>query len=151
MLTSGTSRCSGRLAASDSLAFFARVNLRCHAAFDPHRHLSPADIAVDSVEAPTFVRLRLEESKEEPFCNGVAVVIGRAEADICPVNALLAYVARRGMEKGPIFVFGDGSALSRQALVDHVKQPCALVASPPIAIRATAFASAQRHRRRKRG
>ena len=32
-----------------------------------------------------------------------------------------------------------------------LKQPYALVASPPIAIRATAFVSAQRHRRQQRG
>ena len=37
------------------------------------------------------------------------------------MNALLAYLARRGMEMGPLFVFEDGWALSRQALVDHVK------------------------------
>ena len=125
--------------------------LPCRATFDPRRHLSPADIAVDSVEAPTFVRLRLKESKADPFRNGVDVVIGRVEADICPVNALLAYLARHGMKMGPFSSLRIARRCRDRRSSTTLKQPYELVASPPIAIRATAFASAQRHRRRQRG
>ena len=92
--------------------------LPCREAFDQRRHLSPA---VDSVANPSLIRIHLKESKADPYKKGVDIVIGRTDTDICPVGALLAYLARRDVAPGPLFVFENGSSLSRTALVDHVR------------------------------
>ena len=38
--------------------------------FDSERHLSVADVAVDSVTAPAMIRVRLKQSKTDPFRKG---------------------------------------------------------------------------------
>ena len=92
------------------------------AAFDPERHLSPADVSTDSLADPSFVKLRIKQSKTDPFRGGVSIVLGRTRADLCPVEALLAYLARRRFAPGPLFLFENGGALSRAALVDQVRR-----------------------------
>ena len=69
----------------------------------------------------SLIRIHLKESKADPYKKGVDIVIGRTDTDICPVGALLAYLAQRGVAPGPLFVFENGSSLSRTALVDHVR------------------------------
>ena len=44
------------------------------------------------------------------------------QADICPVAAVLAYIAVQPAVLGPLFVFRDGSYLIRDRLVGAVKQ-----------------------------
>ena len=59
---------------------------------------------------------------DDPFRRGVSIVLGRTRADLCPVKALLAYLARRRFAPGPLFLFENGEALSRAALVDQVRR-----------------------------
>ena len=39
---------------------------------------------------------------------------------LCPVSALLGYLVRRGQQPGPLFLFQDGSTLSKQRLLARV-------------------------------
>ena len=39
---------------------------------------------------------------------GVDIYLGRTDEDLCPVAALLAYLALRGREPGPLFKMSDG-------------------------------------------
>ena len=48
--------------------------------------------------------------------------LGRTGTDICPVVALLNYLVIRGMVSGPLFLFRDGTYLTRQAFVRAVRQ-----------------------------
>ena len=48
--------------------------------------------------------------------------LGRTTNDLCPVAAVLAYLARRGSTPGPLFILADGSPLSRQRLVLELRQ-----------------------------
>ena len=52
---------------------------------------------------------------------GATVYLGLVDGVICPVKALLAYVAVRGNGPGPLFVFQDGSPLTWPALVRAVR------------------------------
>ena len=90
--------------------------------FDPAFALMLEDVAVDRHANPTMVRIRLKQSKTDPFRKGVAVFLGRTGADLCPVAALLAYIAVRPVSRGPLFVFRDGSFLTRERLVVAVRQ-----------------------------
>lgn len=84
--------------------------------------LSPRDISVDSRDQPTVVSVHLRRSKSDPFGHGVTIHLGRTGLPICPVVALLAYLALRGQRPGPLFLFRDGSPLSRQRLIHQVRQ-----------------------------
>ena len=84
--------------------------------------LGPRDVTVDSHHNPTMVSVFLRRLKSDPFGTGVTIYIGRTGCNICPVSAILGYLVRRGQDPGPLFIFQDGSSLSRQKLVRHVHQ-----------------------------
>ena len=44
----------------------------------------------------------------------------QSTSDICPVQALLDYLALRGLEDGPLFRTQDGQAVSRKLFTDHL-------------------------------
>ena len=88
--------------------------------FDP-TSLMLEDVAVDKHDNPALVRIRLKQRKTDPFWHGVDIFLGWTQADVCPVSALLAYIAVCPSVYGPLFVFGDGSFLSRDKLVSTVQ------------------------------
>lgn len=101
------------------LAFFGF--LRCgeftvpsQSEFDPSTHLSLADIAVDCREAPTVIQVHIKQSKTDPFRQGVHLYLGKTGNNICPVEAMLPYLAIRGATPCPVFILKDGSFLTRQ-------------------------------------
>ena len=85
-------------------------------AYDPSVHLSMADVSLDSASNQGMAILRIKASKTDEFRHGVNVFLRRTDNDLCPVAALLAYIARRGTDPGPLFRFSDGSRLTRGAL-----------------------------------
>ena len=89
-------------------------------AYDPEVHLNLADRAVVSHENPTIIRLLIEQSKTDPFRQGVEIFLGAAKADVCPVQALIHYLEMRNALPGPLFVFSSGSPLTRLALVSNL-------------------------------
>ena len=89
---------------------------------DPDAHRSLGDIAFDSHSVPSVVRLRIKQSKIDPFRQGVDVYVGAISACICPVEALLVYIAIREADPGPLFIFQSGAPLTRSSLVQHLRQ-----------------------------
>ena len=49
----------------------------------------------------------------------ISITLSR-RSDICPVQALLDYLALRGLEDGPLFRTRDGQAVSRKLFTDHL-------------------------------
>ena len=70
-------------------------------AFNPTCHLSVQDVAIDSHSNPTLVQLHLKQSKTDQFRQGAFIYLSRTGTDLCPVSALLAYLAIRGDAPGP--------------------------------------------------
>ena len=62
------------------------------------------DVAVDDHSNPSLVRIHLRKSKTDQLGRGVDIYLGRTDEDLCPVAALLAYLAVRGMEPGPLYI-----------------------------------------------
>ena len=89
--------------------------------YDSSTHLSFGDVRVDSVDFPQYVEVRIKASKTDPFRQGVSVFLGRTDADLCPVGAVLDYMVRRGSGQGPFFLFSDGRFLSRERFVASVR------------------------------
>ena len=55
--------------------------------------LSPQDVSVDSHQNPRAVSIHLRQTKADPFSAGVTIYLGRTDHVICPVMALLGYLA----------------------------------------------------------
>ena len=92
------------------------------ASFSPAGHLSVADIAVDLLQSPTCLRVRIKASKTDPFCQGFHIHIGLGRATLCAIQALLAYLSLRGNVTGPLFLLANGQPLSRSILTDWLWQ-----------------------------
>lgn len=92
------------------------------ASFSSAIHLSVADIAVDSRQLPTCLRVHIKASKTDPFRQGCHIHIGRGRAPLCAVDAVLAYLALRGDTPGPLFLLAEGRPLSRAVLTDWLRQ-----------------------------
>ena len=67
-----------------------------------------------------MVHLKLRQSKTDVFGASVTIHLGRTGGTVCPVAALLAYLAIRPLTPGPLFLLESGSPLSREALVASV-------------------------------
>ena len=81
-----------------------------------------ADIAVDSRINPQVLSIFLRSSKMDPFGPGTHLYLGRTGTLLCPVSALLAYFAIRPPHRGPLFIFKNGTPLSREHLVTHLRK-----------------------------
>ena len=92
------------------------------AAFDASVHLAPQDVSIDSHVTPSVVRIHLKQSKTDPFRQGVNIFLGRSKQEICRVAALLSYMALRGNAQSPLFLYDDGTSLSRKRLVREVQR-----------------------------
>lgn len=64
--------------------------------YDPEGHLSEGDVALDSQKNPSIVRVNIKASKTDPFRRGVYVFLGRTGNELCPVEAVAAYLVGRG-------------------------------------------------------
>lgn len=85
--------------------------------------LSVADVSIDSRDDPQVLLVHLRHSKTDPFGAGVYLHLGHSGDDtLCPVTAVLGYLARRPPALGPLFIFEDGSPLTRVRLVSHLRE-----------------------------
>ena len=50
------------------------------------------------------------------------VYIGRTGDMLCPVAAVLYFMASRGYSEGPFFRFSNGQPLTKAKLTDHIQQ-----------------------------
>ena len=109
------------------------------ASFDPSVHLSLEDVAVDSLADPTWLSVTVKSSKTDPFRAGVTLYIGRTGNTLCPVAAMLAYLAVGPRRGGPLFLFKDGRPLTRARLVDHLHQALLKAGIDPSAFNGHSF------------
>ena len=90
-------------------------------AFDPTTHLCFGDLSIDDIYNLTVMKLRLKASKTDPFRQGVEIIVGRTYNSLCPITAVLAYVAMRGNNPGILFHFQDGYPLTKYRFVQRVR------------------------------
>ena len=80
-----------------------------------------SDVAVDSHSSPSTVRVFLKRAKMDPFGRGVHIYLGRTQRSLCPVAAILRYLAVHPAGEGPLLIFRDGTPLSRERFIMEVK------------------------------
>ena len=98
--------------------------------FNPRLHLTWGDLAVDDLHAPRMVKFHLKRSKTDQLGRGVDVVMGRTNLDLCPVAAVLAYVANRGDSRGPFFLTTTKSTLTKAVFVMELRKLIAALGLP---------------------
>ena len=61
--------------------------------FDPSHHLSFGDLTADSRTNPSMLWVRIKQSITETFRQGMTIALGKTDAQLCLVAALMAYLA----------------------------------------------------------
>ena len=105
------------------LGFFGFLRSGEFTVKDP-RHEAPllsSDMAVDSHSHPSTIRLHIRKAKSDPFGNGIFIFLGKTGCHLCPVSAVLNYMARRPQGEGPLLRWGDRSPLRQDRFVQAVK------------------------------
>ena len=98
------------------------ITIPSRGSYDPQQHLSFRDVATDSFQAPQLIRLHLRRSKTDQLGRGADIFLGRADDDLCPVAARLAYLAIRGDAAGPLFRRSNGDPLTKAWFVSEVRR-----------------------------
>ena len=88
-------------------------------AFDARVHLAWGDVAIS--DDNRVLRVLLKRSKTDQFMRGVEVFIGATGNDLCPVDAVREYVARRGTSPGSFFRVAEGVPLTKTRFVELVR------------------------------
>ena len=101
------------------LAFFgflrySEFTVQQQGCYDSFVYLSMPDVALDSRSSTKTIRIKIKQSKTDPFRQGVHIYLGKIDQDIYPVKAILPYLAIRGGTPGPLFMLEDGRFLTRQ-------------------------------------
>ena len=64
----------------------------------------------------------MKVSKTDPYRQGVKIYFGKAPGKLCPVAAVLGYMAIRGTQPGPFFIWSNGKFLTRERFVEAVRR-----------------------------
>ena len=89
-------------------------------AFDPNRHLSVRDIAVDVPLNPSCLQICIKASKTDPFRKRCIILIGPG-SPLCAVQAIVSFLKRRGNRPDPLFLFENSLPLSCSLLRDRLR------------------------------
>lgn len=98
--------------------------------FNPVTDLAWGDVAVDSNRLPTMLRIHLKKSKTDQFGRGTDVIVGRTGLPLCPVTAMMDYLASRQDFPGPFFVDTSHRAITKAWFVQHLRVFLAKVGLP---------------------
>ena len=100
--------------------FFRLGELVANSQLEGQNSLQFSNLAIDSVTSPSMLEIRLRHSKTDRFGAGVSIFLGRSFNDLCPVSAMLAFLAVRGGGDGPLFCNLDGSPLTKNRIISKV-------------------------------
>ena len=75
--------------------------------------------------SPSVLSVHLRRAKTDPFGRGVTLFRGRSQSDVCPVAALLNYLAIRPAAEGPLFIHANGTPLLKRQFVAGVRKALA--------------------------
>ena len=90
------------------------------------------DVAVDSRERPTMVRVHLKRSKCDQFGAGADIILGRTGLPLCPVVAILKFIEIRGSSAGPFFRGSDAQPVLKAWFVEQLRGILAAVGLPQL-------------------
>jgi site-specific recombinase XerD len=68
-----------------------------------------------------MLQIHIKGSKMDQWRQGTRLVVGHTNSHICPVKSILAYIAVRGFQEGPLFLKQNGAPLTQQSLISSVR------------------------------
>ena len=89
--------------------------------FNPKIHLAWGDVAIDSQQSPSLLKIRLKRSKTDQFGQGVDIYVGKTGCPLCPVAGVTAYMVQRGTGEGPFFQFADRTPLTKARFTEQIR------------------------------
>ena len=96
----------------------------------PAASLMWGDVAVDSRERPTMVRIHLKRSKCDQVGAGADIILGKTGLPLCPVSAILKYIEVRGSALGLFFWRSDTQPALKAWFVDQLRGILSAVGLP---------------------
>ena len=73
--------------------------------FDKDTHLSVDNISVDNKASQSIIQVTIRQSKTDHFRKGVQLFLKQTHHQICPVKAILSYLALRGTKAGHDYLY----------------------------------------------
>ena len=113
--------------AAFTLAFFAFLRaseFTCNGPFNPEVHLTSQDITFHpDMQSPSYMRVRIKQSKTDPFRQGCTLTIAKSTSPICSVMAMKDYILQaQPPASRPLFMFSQsGSWLTRSSLTKELR------------------------------
>ena len=77
---------------------------------------------MDSTDNPHTLKVHLKVSKTDQLGRGVDVYVGKTDCPLCPVTAVMHYIALRGPAAGPFFIFKNGNPLTKSAFTAKIRE-----------------------------
>ena len=100
-----------------SLAFFAMLRASEYTSPSPFVFLPQYTLLFEDLSLiGATLHISLKKTKTDPFRLGAVVRLVRSRSRFCPVCAYSRYIRVRGVQAGPMFVFDNGSFLTRRTL-----------------------------------
>ena len=81
--------------------------------FNSSTDLLLSDVALDNCVSPTTIQTTLKQSKNDQFRTGTIICLGKTTHAVCPVDALVQYLAIRGDTPGSLFLLPNNQSLTR--------------------------------------
>ena len=81
-----------------------------------------SDVVVDSHSHPSLLKVKLRRAKTNPLGKGIKIFMSRTGTVLCPVAAILHYMAVHPKVEGSLLIHADGSPLTRAQFVFQVKK-----------------------------
>ena len=98
------------------------LSVSTESSYDEGVHLNVADISFDKYPNPSTMRVKIKASKTDPFRQGIHIFMARTYKKLCPIEAMVPYLACRGQSPGMLFKFQDGRLLTHGRFVDKVRE-----------------------------
>ena len=98
--------------------------------FEDSKHLAWEDVAIDDVHNPQLLRVHLKRSKTDQLGKGVDVYIGKTDGPLCPVTAVIAYMAVRGPSPGSFFKLANGLPFTKSSFTSKIRAGLQAVGLP---------------------
>ena len=112
-------------------------------AFSEDNHLSLRDVTFNGSKTPWCFHINIKVSITDQDRRGTTIILGRTNADLCPVEALLDYLNLCGNHPGPLFQSPTGLAIHRRYYVEQVQQALSAAGLPSDLFNGHSFRIAQ--------
>ena len=81
------------------------LSISTESSYDEGVHLNVADISFDKYPNPSTMRVKIKASKTDPFRQRIHIFMAQTYKKLCPIEAMVLYLACRGQSPGMLFKY----------------------------------------------